>query len=289
MFISGFTFVRNAIKYDYPITEAIRSLLPLCDEVVVAVGQSDDETLALVESIRDPRIRIIHTIWDDDLRTGGQVLATETNKAMDAVSPKADWCIYIQADEVIHEASHAAIKAAMQTHLANQKVEGFLFDFTHFYGSYQYVGTARRWYRREVRIIRNDQSIRSWKDAQGFRRDGQKLQVAHCHGQMFHYGWVKHPAQQQQKQRFFHTLWHDASWLDRHIGNQDRYQYDGSTPLTPFAGTHPAVMHDRVAAMNWTFKVDQRTARGSIKERLSAWFERLTGWRVGEYRNYREL
>ena len=40
MRVSGFTFIRNAIHYDYPIVEAIHSILPLCDEVVVAVGNS---------------------------------------------------------------------------------------------------------------------------------------------------------------------------------------------------------------------------------------------------------
>lgn len=53
MKVSGFTFVKNAILYDYPIVEAISSILPLCDEVVVAVGKSDDNTLDLIRSIED--------------------------------------------------------------------------------------------------------------------------------------------------------------------------------------------------------------------------------------------
>lgn len=101
MKVSGFTFVRNAIKFDYPIVEAIGSILPLCDEVIVAVGKSEDNTLELIRSINDPKIKIIETIWDDTLREGGRVLAEETNKAFDAIDSKSDWCFYIQGDEVI--------------------------------------------------------------------------------------------------------------------------------------------------------------------------------------------
>ena len=84
MKVSGFTFIRNAITYDYPIVEAIRSILPLCDEVVVAVGNSEDATLQLIQSI-DPKVRIIETVWDDTVREGGRTLALETDKAYAAI------------------------------------------------------------------------------------------------------------------------------------------------------------------------------------------------------------
>jgi len=112
MKVSGFTVIRNAVKYDYPIVEAIQSILPLCDEVVVAVGNSDDDTLQLIQNI-DPKIRIIETIWDDTLREGGRVLAVETDKAFAAISSDSDWAFYIQGDEVIHENYHSTILAAM--------------------------------------------------------------------------------------------------------------------------------------------------------------------------------
>ena len=91
MKVSGFTFIRNAVRFDYPIVEAIRSIIPLCDEVVVAVGKSEDQTRELIQSIGSPKIRIIDTIWDESLRQGGTVLSSETNKAFDAVSSDSDW------------------------------------------------------------------------------------------------------------------------------------------------------------------------------------------------------
>ena len=96
MKIAGFTFVRNALRYDYPVVEAIRSILPLCDAVFVAVGRSDDDTLRLVEGIGDSRIRIIETVWDDTLRKDGRVLAVETDKALDAIPPEYDWACAIR-------------------------------------------------------------------------------------------------------------------------------------------------------------------------------------------------
>jgi len=155
MKIAGFTFVRNAIKFDYPVVEAIMSILPLCDEVVVAVGKSDDDTLGLIQRIDSPKIKIVETLWDDTLRQGGKVLAVETNKALAAISPDADWCFYIQGDEVLHEQYIPVVRKAMEDNLGNKEVEGLLFHYTHFYGSYRYVGDSHRWYRREIRVFRN--------------------------------------------------------------------------------------------------------------------------------------
>ena len=59
--------VRNAVKFDYPIVESIKSILPIVDEYMVAVGNSDDGTLELIRSINSPKIKIIETIWDDSL------------------------------------------------------------------------------------------------------------------------------------------------------------------------------------------------------------------------------
>ena len=155
MKVSGFTFVRNAVKYDYPVVEAITSILPLCDEFVVALGNSEDATHELIQTIASPKIKIIHTVWDDSLREGGKTFAIETDKAFKEISNDSDWAFYIQADEVVHEKYHHAILEAMRKYRDDPKVEGLLFNYLHFYGSYDYVGEAFRWYRREVRIIKN--------------------------------------------------------------------------------------------------------------------------------------
>ena len=98
MKVSGFTFIRNATKFDYPVVEAISSILPLCDDFVVAVGNSDDNTLDLIQSIDKQKIRIIETIWDDSekMKIGGKVFAAETDKAFRSIEMDSDWTFYIQ-------------------------------------------------------------------------------------------------------------------------------------------------------------------------------------------------
>ncbi len=287
MKVSGFTFVRNAIRYDYPVVESICSILPLCDELIVAVGKSDDGTRERISSIRSQKIKIIDTVWDDTLRMGGQVLAVETNKAMDAISPMSDWAFYIQADEVIHEKYHGPIRAAMERWNDRQEMEGLLFNYLHFWGSYDYIGDSRQWYRKEVRIIRNDKHIRSYRDAQGFRREGKKLKVTPANATVYHYGWVKPPQAQQDKQESFHRYWHDDRWLKKKIPKSMEYDYSGMGYLVPFKETHPAVMQERIAAKDWIFHYDHHLRQSSMKEDLLHFIEKTTGWRIGEYKNFK--
>jgi len=155
----------------------ISLILPLCDEMIVAVGNSDDNTRAYIESIGNPKIKIIDTIWDDSQRTGGVVLAQETDKTMAAIHPKSDYCLYVQGDECYHEKDFAAIRDAMERWKDDKQVEGLLLKYYHFYGSYDFLADSRSWYRHEIRIVKNNIGVKSWKDAQGFRINGRKLNV----------------------------------------------------------------------------------------------------------------
>ena len=286
MKISGFTFVKNGVILDYPFLESIRSILPICDEVVIAVGQGEDATKEKILLLNEPRIRIIDTVWDPSLRTGGQVLAQQTNIALDHIT--GDWGFYIQADEVVHEKYLPAIQKAAQQYLDNPKVEGLLFAFRHFYGSYDYVGLSRTWYRHEVRMVRNVPYIRSYKDAMGFRTDtGRKLNVKAIPAEMFHYGWVRSPQAQQKKKVLVNPLWHDDKWMDENVDESDKFRYNRREWLEKFKDTHPAVMQERIEEMNWHFPYDPTKVKIPLKERVSFWVERNTGIRVGEYKNYR--
>lgn len=288
MKVAGFTFIRNAIQFDYPIVEAITSILPMCDEFIVAVGNSTDETLQLIQDIGSDKIRIIHTTWDDSMREGGKVLAIETNKAFQAISPDADWAFYIQGDEVVHEKYLDTVYKAMQQWLNHPEVEGLLFKYLHFYGSYQYIGDSRKWYRREIRIIRNNKKITSYRDAQGFRKsDNTKLQVKLIDAWVYHYGWVREPLKQQQKQLTFHKYWHNDEWMEKNIPNVEMYDYSGIDSLKKFEGTHPAVMQKRIAREYWNLTFDVNRKKYRPKDRILMWVEKCTGWRIGEYKNYK--
>jgi glycosyltransferase involved in cell wall biosynthesis len=261
----------------------------LVDELIVAVGKSDDDTRERVAQIADSKIRIVDTIWDDSLREGGKVLAAETDKAFDAVLEKADWCVYLQADEVLHEKDYTAIRNAMHTYLHNHQVEGLLLGYYHFYGNYQYIGDSRRWYRHEIRIIRNDKQIRSYRDAQGFRKNNKKLKVKKIPAHVYHYGWVKDPRKQQAKQETFNLLWHDENWMEKHVAKADQYDYAMIDSLTQFEDTHPRAIQSRIDKMNWQFEWNTSQKKFNLKNRILYFIEKNTGIRLFEYKNYEEL
>ncbi|MCH2197792.1 MAG: glycosyltransferase family 2 protein [Flavobacteriales bacterium] len=287
MKVAGFTFIRNAVKYDYPVVEAITSVLPICDAFYVAVGNSDDETRALIEGIGDPRIHIIDTVWDDSLREGGRVLAVETDKALKAVPDEYYWRFYIQGDEVFHHDGLAKIKKAMEAYQDDRKVEGLLMHYRHFYGSYDYVGDSRKWYRNEVRVIRRDAEIYSFRDAQGFQKKGRPLRVALVEVWMHHYGWVKHPKLQQEKQRNFNKLWHTDDWVEKNQKPVDEFDYGNIDSLSRFEGSHPTSMQARIDQMNWSFSFDPTVKNLTPKRKFLHAIEDVTGWRIGEYKNFR--
>jgi hypothetical protein len=288
MKVAGFTFVKNAIRYDYPVAEAITSVLPLCDVFFVAVGDSKDETRELIRNLAPDKIRIVDTVWDSSLTMGGAVYASETNKAFDAIPPGYDWCIYIQADEVIHEKYLPVIRQSMLKHLKNRDVEGLLFRYRHFYGTFDYVAASRKWYRSEVRVIRTDKSIRSYRDAQGFRRNGRKLAVVPVDAEVYHYGWVRPPGQMQLKIDGVKE-YYDGPASRVNAENMSRPVFDYGEKydvLERFTGSHPSVMQDRINRLNWKVDVDLHKIRLKFRYRLLHWLEKKTGIRLFEFRNY---
>jgi hypothetical protein len=290
MKVCGFTIVRNAVQLDYPVVEAITSILPVCDEMIVAVGDSSDATLQLIQSIHPEKIRVIETRWDDTLREGGRTLALETDKAYAAVPQDADWCFYIQADEVLHEQYIPAVREAMSRYLANRNVEGLLFNYRHFYGSFDYVGASWRWYRHEIRIIRNNKKIFSYRDAQGFRKKpNNKLNVRLIDAEIYHYGWVRDPRAMRRKLAAFSQLYHDDAWLEQYLPKEEEFDYNSVDSLERFTGTHPSVMQDRIKRLNWKFDHDLSKNRLTFRERLKRVLSGLVGFRVGEYKNYKLL
>lgn len=281
--VSGFTIVRNAIKLDFPIEASIRSILPVCDEVVVNVGRSDDETLDLVRSIADPRIRILEAEWDMTQRN--TVLGQETLRAMRACA--YPWGVYIQADEVLHERGADELARAIRSHDDDARVEGLLVRYLHFYGGFDSIATHRRWYRREVRAVRLDPAldIRPYQGAQGFRvgPDHRKIRARLTGAEMFHYGWARPARALREKRELGKTMypWRDA--------DERRPLLAWVPGIQPFTGTHPAVAQrwiderkddpERVIAprrFRWRF----------LRYHLSGVIERLTGVRVFEFRNY---
>jgi glycosyltransferase involved in cell wall biosynthesis len=255
MIVSGFTFLRNGVKYDYPFEESIRSLLPLVDEMIVNVGDSEDETLERVKAINDPKIKIIESVWDPELRKDGLVYAQQTNIALEAVRPDADWAFYLQGDELVHEKDLEGFRRSMEMWKNDPRILGLMMRYKHFVGDYWSLDPWA--YRRALRIVRPGKVI-SVGDAVGFARVTDKLYIGnkekhlwrYADGPIYHYGWVKSPALLREK-----------------VSNQVKYYWDGTPKkddaaklavdefmpphykfLKPFTGTHPSIMHPRISS-----------------------------------------
>jgi len=293
MKISGFTFIRNGVTLGYPFIPAIRSLLPLCDEIIVNVPHSTDETLAAVRAIGDPKIRIIESGWDESMRTRGRAMSHHTNLALRECT--GDWCVYIQGDEVLHEDSLAVLRAAMERELSNSAVQGLLVDYTHFYGSYWTYAYSFGWYQSEVRVVRRNAGVQSVGDAQGFRNlANEKLHVKRTGAKYFHYGHALAPQQARIKRENFLKLSRSDAAIAYELTNRPQHYYDEDQKVRPFKGTHPAVMRKIVAAANWTYaprspliRLPRSYRRNYFWEDVAMLFKNLTGISVGVHKNYR--
>ena len=309
MTISGYTFVRNAIKLAYPLKESILSILDLVDEFVIAYceGDEDDNTLEIIESIKSDKIKIVKTEWEPLKYTHNTLYSCLSDKAKNEC--KGDWLFYLQVDEVIHEKYISIVKNACQFYLNNKSIEGLLFSYKHFWGDYGHRFTHHGWYPKEIRIIRNLPDIHSWRDAQSFRfyshfepitefyrtKEGaRKLNVALIPAKVYHYGWVRPPYIMSNKEIRMSKTW-DANRPDRMI---IPYDYGPLHKVPEFKGTHPAIMKERIEAMDWK---DQLQYEGKlisgrvlhkhekIQYRVKSWVELnlLGGREIGGFKNYK--
>jgi len=243
MKISGFTIVRNAIKFNYPVVQSIRSILPLCDEFIVNVGDSDDGTMALIRAIQSPKIRIMQTTWD--MGKGAVVLSEQTNAAFKEC--KGDWAFYLQSDEVIHELDLRKLRQCMARNLNDASVDALRFKWLHFYGSYWRYRIDAGWYQKQDRIVRNNGQVESFGDAFGFRRkDGKELGRRDTGCLLYHYGWVNTVEDMQRR-------CDNAA----QIGYQDTAKsktvslgYGQLNRFPVYFGTHPLVMKDLITQHN---------------------------------------
>ncbi len=302
MTISGFTIVRNADKYYFPVKASILSILPIVDEFIIALGDNaaDDNTREIIESIQSDKIKIFDRIWSEEDFTAGRILAKETNFALSKCT--GDWCFYLQADEVVHEKDHPAILHACATHLSDRRVDGLLFDYFHFWGDYDHYLPFHGWYKQEIRIIRNRARIYSIKDAQSFRKDqNKKLRVKPIDAHIYHYGWVRPPYLMQAKKKEQDAMWDGVEKNEAayRLSPED-YDYGALGKIPLFKGSHPKVMAEFRKKLFWkdklnyTKKANLRRAKNKHekwKYRLLSFIENnwLRGHQIGGYSNWEKI
>ena len=294
--ISGFSLIRNGIKFDYPFLESWRSLLPMVDEFILNVGVGDDETLQRAHEFAvqegQGKVKIFESVWpldDPEKRKAGLILSEQTNLALAACS--FDWCFYLQADEVLHESDFSFIREALQVAKEQPEVEAIVFEYRHFYGAFNVIQETRSSYRREMRIIRKSSGARSVGDAQSFRKpDGSKLKALLSKARIFHYGWVRTPEAMKEKTVFMDQLYHgkSAQGSTEPISGTN-YLYKRFWGLSEYRGSHPKVMEQRRKEKGWVWNLKESPfifSMKDIKKVILDVFEKLTGYRPFEFKNY---
>ena len=309
MMISGFTMVKNATKLYYPVKQSIESILPLVDEFVVALGDcdDDDETEQEIKSIKSDKIKIVHTVWDIKKYPNGTENAHQTDIAKS--NCKGKWLFYLQADEVVHEKDLPEIKNICEKYADDDKAEGILFNYYHFWGDYNHIHKSHGWYKKEIRIIKNKAEIHSWKSAQSFRKipdfDGihyrqkegtYKLKVIKANAHIYHYGWVRPPKLMKKKTRALDTVHKGKKEAERiHSSLPEDFHYGDMRKITEFKGSHPKVMQEWIQKFDWKNQLDYygkiplnraRMKHEKPKYRFISFIENTFNISLGETNNY---
>jgi len=273
--ISGFTFLRNGVKLGFPFEASIRSILPLVDEFVIALGAGEDMTATQIRAFAaiEPKIRIIDTRWNERMAEKGFVYAQQKMIAQYACT--GDWAFYLEGDEVLHEAELTAIRASIDRHHPNPAVEALVFDYLHFYGSPDWLAVSPAWYRRECRLIRN--TIRSYAPDGQFwvvmdrHRHGRLPQAALAGAHIYHYGHVRRLGYMQAKMDQVSKYW-------SHQPPRMQYSIDPQA-LRRFEGEHPACMATWLASdaehafrPDPAHKLTRRERKHRHAMRLERWF-----------------
>ncbi|NOY39846.1 MAG: glycosyltransferase [Nitrospirae bacterium] len=279
MKVSGFTFIRNAQVLGYPFVQSIKSVLPIVDEFIVALGPCEDETENMIKDIGDAKIRIIHTQWNENMRTDVRLkgFVYGQQKSIALFNCTGDWAFYLESDEVIHEDDLPVIRASMEKYLNDNRVEALVFDYIHFYGNRNTFAWSPGWYRKAPRILRNN--IPSWAPKGLFfivmenHKKGRYPRAALTGVNIYHYGWVRSEEQMRLKTQKVEKYWSDKG------SSEVKYADIDSAILREFKGNHPAVIKDWLPEAEGIFKAapTYRLSQREIKHRMALWLERVLG------------
>ncbi|MCF6268097.1 MAG: hypothetical protein L3J41_00100 [Melioribacteraceae bacterium] len=290
--VSGFTYVRNGFSFGYPFVESIKSLLPMVDELIVVVGDSEDGTREAIENIGDNKIKIIDTVWDEELRLSGKIFAEQSNIGLNNAT--GDWCFHLQVDEVLHETAKYEISSLIDFANNIDNVDGYIFPFYHFWGDYNHIRNTRKTHKYETRLFKNNRNIFSFRDSQGFRKECKKdtnkkeikLNVLKANVPIYHYSYTRNPKLMKKKSNYFHRFWHNDSWLEV---NTDSLQFDYNIvdKLEVFNGEHPSYMKDVISNQDWEFEYDPSKSDMSLRDKILNGIEKLTNRRLFSYENYK--
>jgi len=275
MKISAFTFIKNGAIYNYPFLESIHSVLPIIDEFVINVGEGEDNTLELIKEINSPKIRIIQSKWNDNMRHRGFVYGQQ--KTIAQFNCTGDWAFYLEGDEIVHEDDLQKIQDACKKHLNDEGVEALTFDYLHFYGNANSYLDSPGWYRREARIIKN--SIRSyapgglyWHVLTKKTKICRYPYAAHTGAKIYHYGWVRNEEQMNRKSEKVQKYWNKTH-------TKIDYKDIDQKIIKEFTETHPQTIQDWLPKEKGLYQAnpDHQLTKREKKHRIMLKIEKMFG------------
>ena len=273
MSISAFTFIKNGEILGYPFIQSIKSVLSIVDEFIINIGDSEDNTLQLIQNIQSDKIRIINSKWNDKMKDRGYVYGQQ--KMIAQFNCTGDWAFYLEGDEVVHEDDLDKIKESCQKYINDDNVEAITFDYYHFYGNSNSYLDSPAWYRREARIIKN--SIRSYAPDGLFwlvldkNKIGRYPKAIHSNAKIYHYGWVRSEEEMNLKSKKVQQYWNKKH---KNIDYKEIDQYI----IKEFKESHPEIIKDwlpkekGIFQANSNYKLTKREKKHRIMIKLEKWF-----------------
>jgi hypothetical protein len=70
MTVSGFTIIRNGVRFNYYFVQSILSIIPICDEFIINYGESEDDTLDKLYELK----KAVSGKNKDNKKHGGMIL-----------------------------------------------------------------------------------------------------------------------------------------------------------------------------------------------------------------------
>jgi hypothetical protein len=252
----------NLIIMDYPFAEALENALAVCDEAVIVVSDSEDDTADWVMDLQVyhgwERVAVAYQQFHYDRhwqQRWWEFAASLTD---------AEWLMYHDADEVFHEDDIPVIRSQM----TRPEIKLICFPYTHFYMTPSYT---RNFYPYHTRLGRRSAGYRmqNWctdgtpnfpacqmvTGVDGLEAHNQRGDhVAYMTERPFyHYSWARHPralALSQAKHKAWYTA--DGNGLaDGRLPEVEPHDFRTEFPrqamlgnLKPYDGKRPSIMEE---------------------------------------------
>ncbi len=254
--LAGFSYIYNAIDFDIPFVESIKSVIDAVDQFVLTECYSKDNTWEVCLQLRDEypdKIKLLRHKWV----THYSEISTLANWTMTHIAENIKYCIQLQSDEVAHEKDLDLLRRLPNLMHLNNKTAA-MWQYHHFIGNPETVFPFC--YSELVRVVKRGENWEVIGDGVQFNKYGNLVpadEVLKTDIEIFHYGKMKDPKKGFKKEVDFQNLFKDIGFPDPKMKEmQERlgeeycdyvYLFESNVvdnKIKEFKGTHPKVMQD---------------------------------------------